>query len=308
MTEMQGTAHSVHTRLVARSKELHIEAQLLLERYALHRLLYRLSKSQHADRFLLKGAQLILIWIGESARTTRDADLLGFGDLSDDSLRETFTNLCSVTVEPDGLMYLANTLRIAPIREENAYGGRRIHIQARLGNARLQLQIDVGIGDAVTPEPVWVELPQMLDLPAPRMRAYRPETSIAEKLETIVARDLLNSRLKDYFDIYVLSMNERFELPVLSMAVQNTFERRDTSLPSEVPMGLTQAFVDEPGKPLQWQSFLNKVGVTDVPDDLAVIVQSVAAFLVPVLDAITNEPDSVMNWPPGGQWQSMEDN
>ena len=145
---MQGIAHSVHTRLVARSKELHIEVQFLLERYALHRLLYRLSKSQHADRFLLKGAQLLLIWIGESARTTRDADLLGFGDLSDDSLRMIFTDLCTVTVEPDGVEYLATTLRIAPIREENAYGGRRILIQARLGNARLLLQIDVGIGDA----------------------------------------------------------------------------------------------------------------------------------------------------------------
>ena len=307
MTETQGIAHSVHTRLVARAKELRIEAQLLLERYALHRLLYRLSKSRHADRFLLKGAQLMLIWISESARTTRDADLLGFGDLSNDSLREIFTNLCSVTVEPDGMEYLVNTLQIAPIREENAYGGRRIHIQARLGNARLQLRIDVGTGDAVTPEPVWVELPQMLDLPAPRMKAYRPETSIAEKLETIVARDLLNSRLKDYYDIYVLSMNERFELSVLSRAVKDTFERRSTPLPSETPMGLRQAFVVEPGKSPQWRSFLNKVGATGVPDDLAVIVQSVAAFLVPVLDAIIIEPDKVTSWPPGGPWQSKED-
>jgi len=304
VTETQGIAHSVHTRLVARSKELHIEAQLLLERYALHRLLYRLSKSRHASRFLLKGAQLMLIWIGESARTTRDADLLGFGDLSDDRLREIFTDLCTVTVKPDSMKYLANSLRIMPIREENAYGGRRIHIQARLGNARLQLQIDVGIGDAVTPEPVWIELPQMLDLPAPRMKAYRPETSIAEKLETIVARDLLNSRLKDYFDIYVLSMNVSFELSVLSRAVKDTFERRGTPPPSEPPMGLTQAFVDEPGKPLQWRSFLNKVGATGVPDDLAIIIQSVAAFLVPVLDALTIEPDNITSWPPGGPWQS----
>lgn len=307
MTATEGLAHSVHTRLVARSKELHIEAQLLLERYALHRLLYRLSKSRHADRFLLKGAQLMLIWIGESARTTRDADLLGFGDLSDDSLREIFTDLCSVIVEPDGMEYLANTLRIAPIREENAYGGRRIHIQARLGNARFQLQIDVGIGDAVTPEPVWVELPQLLDLPAPRMKAYRPETSIAEKLETIVVRDLLNSRLKDYFDIYALSMNERFELLVLSRAVKDTFERRGTPLPSESPMGLTQAFVDEPGKLLQWRSFLNKVGATGVPDDLAVIVQSIAEFLVPVLNALTSAPDNVTSWSPGGPWKIKED-
>ena len=212
MTATEGLVHSIHTRLVARSKELGIEAQLLLERYALHRLLYRLSQSGHADRFLLKGAQLMLVWIGETARATRDADLLGFGDLSDSELRRIITDVCSQPVTDDGMEYLVDSIQISSIREGTAYGGRRIHLYARLGNARLRLQIDVGIGDAVTHGPEWVELRQMLDLPAPKLRAYRPETSIAEKFETIVSRGLLNSRLKDYFDIYVLSLNESFDL------------------------------------------------------------------------------------------------
>jgi len=308
MTAAEGLAHSIHTRLVAESKDLGIEAQLLLERYALHRLLYRLSESQHADRFLLKGAQLMLIWIGEMARATRDVDLLGLGELSDANLRQILTVLCMQAVsEDDGMEYVVDSIRITPIREETAYGGRRIHLQAHLGNARLRLQIDIGIGDAVTPDPEWVELPPMLNLPAPRLKAYRPETSIAEKLETIVTRGLLNSRLKDYFDIYVLSMHEAFEFTILSKAIRDTLERRGTPIPIEFPVGLTQAFVDEPGRQLQWRSFLDKVGSTSVPTELEVVIKSIALFLGPVMKATQSEIENTESWPPGGPWQNKGD-
>ncbi len=307
MSKTQGIAHSVHTRLVARAKELGIEAQLMLERYALHRLLYRLSKSQHTERFLLKGAQMMLIWIGETIRATRDADLLGLGELSDQTLRQIFSDLCTMDVNADGMEYLPDTIRIAPIREDNAYGGQRVFIQARLGNARLRLQIDVGIGDAVTPEPMWVELPQLLDLPVARLKAYRPETSIAEKLETIVSLELLNSRLKDYFDIYALSEHETFDGTVLSQAIRDTFQRRETPIPVELPLGLTKQFVNEPGKSAQWQSFLNKVGNSFVPGNLEVIVDALATFLWPILRSITDGVLDDHHWPPGGPWQSKED-
>jgi len=261
VTATEGLAHSIHTRLVAKAKEQGIEAQLLLERYALHRLLFRLSKSGHADRFLLKGAQLMLIWMGESARTTRDADLLGFGEITDAELGRIVADVCMAPVVEDGMEYSADTIRITPIREETAYGGRRVKLQASLGNARLPLQIDVGIGDAVSPEPEWVELPQMLDLPALKLRAYRPETSIAEKLETIAARGLINSRLKDYFDIHVLSTYESFDLQTLADAIYSTFERRGTSIRPELPGGLTQASVDGPGRELQGRTFQEKSGL-----------------------------------------------
>lgn len=303
MMATEGLAHSVHTRLVAKSKELGIEAQLLLERYALHRLLFRLSKSSHADRFLLKGAQLMLIWIGESTRTTRDADLLGLGEITDDGLRRIMADVCTEPVIEDGMEYLADSIRVTPIREETAYGGRRVKLQARLGSARLPIQVDVGIGDAVTPEPEWVELPQMLDLPAARLRAYRPETSIAEKLETIVVRGLINSRLKDYFDIYILSVHEAFESGVLSSAIRDTFERRGTPIPRELPEGLTQAFVDDPGRMLQWRSFLEKSGVVDVSEDLADVVATIAEFLEPVIAEARGGGSPGSHWPPGGPWE-----
>ncbi|MCK5827932.1 nucleotidyl transferase AbiEii/AbiGii toxin family protein, partial [Candidatus Bipolaricaulota bacterium] len=266
-------------------------------------LLYRLSISNHVNRFLLKGAQLMLIWIGESARSTRDADLLGFGDLSSAEIQRIIIDLCNQQAPDDGMEYLVNSIQIAPIREENAYGGRRIQLWAQLGSARLRLQIDVGIGDAVTPPPEWVVLPQILDLPAPRLRAYRPETSIAEKLETIVSRGLLNSRLKDYFDIYTLSLNVPFDLPVLLQAIKDTFERRGTPLPSGIPIGLTQAFVDEPGKALQWHGFLDKVGVKGNADDLIDIIESIAHFLRIVIEAARTKDTADKYWPPGGPWQ-----
>ena len=304
MTATEGLARSIHTRLVAKAKALGIEAQLLLERYALHRLLFRLSQSSHVERFLLKGAQLMLIWIGETARATRDADLLGFGDLSDNQLLQILEDLCTQSVADDGMEYLVETIQIAPIREENAYGGYRIHLWSQLGAARLRIPIDIGIGDAVTPEPEWVELPQILDLPAPKLQAYRPETSIAEKLETIVARGLLNSRLKDYFDIYVLSKNEAFESRALSAAIRDTFERRGTALPSALPVGLTMRFADEAGKRLQWRGFVSKTGVSDIPEDLGEIIEGIVRFLGPVTGEISKGDESETYWPPGGPWRS----
>jgi predicted nucleotidyltransferase component of viral defense system len=307
VTATEGLAHSIHTCLVAKAKELGIEAQLLLERYALHRLLFRLSKSSYVDRFLLKGAQLMLIWIGESTRMTRDADLLGFGEITDAELGRIMADICMEPVVDDGMEYLDKSIRITPIREETAYGGRRIKLQARLGNARLPIQVDVGIGDAVMPEPEWVELPQILDLPAPRLRAYRPETSIAEKLEAIVARGLLNSRLKDYFNIYVLSAREPFELQVFSGAVRNTFERRGTSIPPELPDGLTRAFADAAGKMLQWRGFLEKSSVVDISEDLGDVVASIAEFLGLAIVGAQGRGNPDWHWPSGGPWSSKED-
>jgi len=307
MTATEGLARSIHTRLVALSKEMGLEAQFLLERYALHRLLYRLSTSRHADRFLLKGAQLMLIWVGESARATRDADLLGFGELSDEALTSIFTELCAIEAAEDGVVYQADTIRIQPIREETAYGGRRVQLLAQLGSARLRVQVDVGIGDAVTPEPEWVDLPPMLDLPTARLRAYRPETSIAEKLETILARGLLNSRLKDYLDVYVLSQREAFDRATLSEAVRATLVRRGTAIPDKAPAGLTRAFVKEPGKAAQWRSLLQKANVSGVSDDLGVVVGAVARFLEPVLESVHRGVTEPGTWPPGGPWREKED-
>lgn len=307
MTATQGIAHSIHVRLVARAKELGIEAQHLLERYALHRLLYRLSKSSHVERFVLKGAQLMLLWMGETVRPTRDADLLGLGELSDDALARIFRDLCEVSVEPDGMEYLPDSVRVARIRRGDAHGGRRVTLGGRLGNARLALQVDIGIGDTITPDPTWVELPRLLDLPSPRLLAYPPETSIAEKLETIVSIGLLNSRLRDYFDIFMLSEQKTFDGAILAEAVRRTFERRGTAVPEDLPPGLRSEFAVELGKQTQWASFRRKLREPAVPEELADVVERIALFVGPVLRAAGNDDPFDRTWLPGGPWKRKEE-
>ena len=304
MISTPGLAHSVHVRLVAHAKEMGVEAQFMLERFALYRLLYRLSKSVYNERFVLKGAQLMLIWIGETVRPTRDADLLGFGDLSNETLSQIFREICTQDVEPDGMEYLPDSVTVATIREANVYGGWRVTLESRLGNARLHLQVDVGIGDAVTPKPQWVELPHLLDFPAPHLRSYRPETSIAEKLQTMVALGLQNSRMKDYFDIYILSEHESFDGHVLCDAVRDTFRRRGTAIPTEPPMALSHEFVRDPGKRTQWAGFLRRIKGDPVPTDLAEVVDRLAAFLGPVLIAVRDQEKFSSQWLPGGPWKT----
>lgn len=304
MTSTTGLAKSVHVRLVAHSKEIGVEAQLILERFALYRLLYRLSKSRHCGRFVLKGAQLMLIWIGETVRPTRDADLLGFGDLSDKTLTQTFRDICAQEVDPDGMEYVPDSVTVTPIREDNPYGGWRVTLEARLGTARLHLQVDIGIGDAITPSPEWVELPQLLNFPPARLRSYRQETSIAEKLETMVSLGLRNSRMKDYFDIYVLSEHKPFDGRVLRDAVCDTFKRRGTTIPEGLPMALSREFATDPGKVAQWVGFLRRINGDSVPTDLAEMVGGLAAFLGPVLVAVRDQEEFPLQWPPGGPWKT----
>ena len=297
-----GLAQSVQTRLVRHAKASGIDPNLVLARFAVERFLYRLSRSPHAERFVLKGALLMLVWLGETIRPTRDADLLGFGDLSENSLAGIFTDICAVEVEPDAMHYLPSTVRVTPIRPEAAYGGMRVTLQARLGAARLRVQVDVGIGDAVTPEPVWLDYPGLLDFPRPRMRAYRPETAIAEKFHAMVVLGAANSRMRDFFDICALSERARFDARVLAEAVRATFERRRTPLTADTPLALTPEFASMRDKQAQWRGFLSKNGLTSTPADLERTIERLAAFLGPVHAALALGQPFTAAWPPGGPW------
>lgn len=217
--DRDGLARSVQAKLSRHAKEIAADPNLVLTRYAVERFLYRLARSKHADRFVLKGALLMLAWLGDAFRPTRDADLLGFGDVSDESLVEIFTEVCTVKVEPDAMTFLSETVRVEPIRFEDSYGGRRVTLAAVMGAARLRVQVDVGIGDAVVPPPEWLEYPSLLDMPRPRLRAYTPGTVIAEKLHAIVTLGMRNSRMKDYFDLYSLAREEPLPASTLAKAI-----------------------------------------------------------------------------------------
>lgn len=294
-------ARSVKTRLVNRAKELGLDPNHVLRRYALERFLYRLAESPHVDRFALKGAFILLVWLGETVRPTQDADLLGYGDVSNESLLELFGEVCEVDVPDDAMTFDRSTIRIRQIREGDEYAGRRMTLRCQLGNARLKIQIDVGVGDVVVPAPEWFEYPSLLDLPGPRLKVYSPTATIAEKRHALVTLGAANSRMKDFFDIWLLSRRKSFEGVLLLEAIEATFERRSTALPEQLPLGLTPVFAEVDGKRAQWTGFLDKNGLTSVPRELSDVIDDLAAFLGPVLLASASSP-SASSWPPGGPW------
>jgi predicted nucleotidyltransferase component of viral defense system len=267
----EGLARSVQVRLARHAREIGVDPNLVLTRYAVERFLYRLSRSPHAERFVLKGALLMLVWLGEGLRPTSDADLLGFGDLTEESLALIIRDVAAQAVEADAVGFDAESVRVEPIRAEDDYGGWRATIQARVGAARITVQVDVGFGDAVTPAPQWLDYPGLLNLPRPRLRAYPRETVIAEKLHAIVRFGTRNSRLKDYFDIRALAQEGSVDARLLADAISATFERRATEVPKEVPAGLLDSFAEESGAQAQWMAFLARNRLAGPPFAEAVL-------------------------------------
>jgi len=283
-------AASVRARLLVVAKGQGVDFNEVLVRYALERMLYRLSVSAHADRFLLKGALLFTLWYDMPHRTTRDADLLGFGDSDVASLTTSFREIAAIAVD-DGIVFDPGSVVAEEIRKNAGYAGARLLLSGELARARCRTQIDIGFGDAVTPGPVEASFPVLLaDLPAPRLRTYPVYTVIAEKLHAIVLLGMTNSRMKDYLDLSVLLAREQLDAAVLAKALQATFERRGTTLPAEVPVGLTDEFAADTTRRALWQAYVRKNRLDFEP--LTAMVQRLRVALVPVL-ARARQPSSM---------------
>jgi len=269
---------SVRARLLTLAREKGQALDLLLTRYATERLLYRLSTTPHRDRFVLKGAMLITTWFDDPHRPTRDVDLLGYGDPAPEPMLAVFKEICAIK-ENDGILFDVDALRVELIREELEYGGLRMRTTARLAGARITVVIDIGFGDATEPGVGEIDLPVMLDLPAPRLRAYPRETVMAEKFQAMVLFGLANTRMKDYYDIWILSRSYAFDAERLSRAIAATFERRGTAIPEDLPDALTLTFSTDATKQRQWEAFARDLAA-EVPS-LEVIVADLAGFLMP---------------------------
>lgn len=274
---------SVRARLLNLAKQRGEDLDLVLKRFGLERLLYRLSESPHKSAFTLKGAMLFELWMEGSHRTTKDLDLLGSGSTDIPRLETIFRELCVLPVVADGLEFLPESVKGAEIREDNLYQGVRITLMARLGVARINLQVDIGFGDAIFPAPEEVEYPSLLGFPCPRLRAYSQATVVAEKFQVMVELGIVNSRLKDYYDIWTIL--NRFEIPAetLRQAIHATFQRRQTPLPSLIPQGLSAAFAADPQKQMQWKAFLRKTGA-DPTLELERVVNDLAQAMCRILD------------------------
>ncbi len=295
---------SINQRLLNLARERHEEFQFLLTRYALERLLYRLGSSRYVDQFVVKGALLFSLWQGSPHRATRDLDLLGYGSPDVERLRDIFRGLCHLSVEDDGLTYVEDTVYGEPIREDQEYGGIRIHLLAMLGKARIPLQIDIGFGDVVTPAPAESIFPTLLDLPAPQVRAYPRETVVAEKFEAIARLGMANTRMKDFYDLYILAQQFAFDGALLSKAMDATFTRRGTPLPSGVPLALSSEFSEDETKQVQWKAFLRKGRLEPVTLTLADVAAILREFLLPPAHPAASRAIFDLHWPPGGPWQS----
>jgi predicted nucleotidyltransferase component of viral defense system len=303
MKQPKNIAASVRARLTDRARANKENVQLVLTRYAIERLLYRLSQSPHRDRFVLKGAMLFSLWAAVPYRATGDLDLLGFGANDEVTLTEIFQSICGMAVADDGVQFLVETVKAEQVRAEEDYQGIRMTVTAVIAGARLPVQIDIGFGDAVTPAPQEIDYPTLLDFAAPRLRAYPPETVVAEKFQALVELGMLNSRLKDFYDLWAIAMTFRFDGALLAEAIHATFARRATDLPQETPIALTAAFATAPSKQAQWQGFIRRTAIAMEPEPFAAILTKVEAFVMPPVQALrTGLPFSLM-WSPGGPWR-----
>lgn len=254
----RNVAASVRARLKNHADKARQDFNLILTRYGLERLLYRLSVSKQSSNFLLKGALLFSLWYDTPHRPTRDADLLGFGPDDLASAVATFREICAIKVE-DGIRFDPQSVTGEQIRKDAGYGGVRIDLQATLDGARIMLQVDIGFGDVVTPAPEPISYPVILDdLPAPQLRAYPKYTVVAEKFEALCKLGMANSRMKDYFDLWVLLRAGELDPKQLRSAIEATFARRRTALPAATPVGLDRAFAQDQAKNAQWEAFLKR--------------------------------------------------
>lgn len=281
-------AASIHARLLNGARERREDFNLTLGRYALERFLYRISVSEVREQFVLKGALLFDLWFDEPHRPTRDADFLGFGEEDAEALTETIRAVCAIRAD-DGMSYDPATVTTTEIREEANYGGLRVKLRGQLGKADSPVQLDVGYGDAVTPAADEVELPTLLvDQPAARLRVYPRETVVAEKIEAIVKLGMINSRMKDYFDLHALHRERGTDESDLVRAIAATFQRRGTAIPGELPVGLTPEFAHDRRKRAQWGAFLTRNQLASPP--LEVVVEGLAAWLQPALRKAKGRP------------------
>lgn len=290
---------SVRQRLLNRARRDQRPFSELLQYYAMERFLYRLSRSPHADRFILKGALMLRAWRSPEFRPTMDIDLLGRTSNEVSSVVAQIRDILAVNVPPDGLVFDPDSISAERITEDADYEGIRIRFRGALDSARVNMQVDIGFGDVVFPAPEESDLPTMLDFPAPRLMCYSRESAIAEKFEAMLKLRELNSRMKDFYDIWLLARQFDFEGKKLVEAIRLTLERRGTIIPDEIA-AFTEGFTG--AKQVQWTAFTKKLKHDHVPASFAEVVMTVGAFLGAVASALSSGTSVPVKWVAPGPW------
>ena len=296
-------AASVQARLQNHARVTKRPFQELLQYYAMERFLFRLSSTPHRARFVLKGALMLHVWNAPLARATKDLDFLGRLDNSLENLERVVRELCTTDVEPDGMVFDPATVKAERIKEDADYEGARVRFLGLLGKARVAMQIDVGFGDVVTPGALDIAYPVLLDFPAPALSGYPRETVVAEKFHAMVYLRTLNSRMKDFYDVWLLARQFAFDGELLARASAATFANRETAI-DVAPIAFTPEFTEQPSTLAQWTAFRRKLPNTECPERLAEVVQLLSDFLVPIARACERGESFDQRWPAGGSWMT----
>lgn len=302
MSTEKNVASSVRHKLLTLARNTQRPFQELLQYYAMERFLYRLSKSAHAQKYILKGALMLRGLNEPEMRPTKDIDFLGKTSNKEDNIVSHIKAILSVPVEvPDGIVFYPDTLKIETITEKNTYEGLRVLFTAELSKARVQMQIDIGFGDVIYPHPSTLHFPTLLDTEKPILSSYTKESLIAEKFEAMISLGTLNSRMKDIYDMCYLIGRFTFDFSVITEAIARTFDNRNTQVHSS-PECFSQDYIEE--KQVQWKAFVRKLGREDIPQDIEPIVSRLHQFFIPIIDSIPSDEyeHSITRWTPEGGW------
>ena len=304
MTREKGknTAASIRARLLALAQSKGEDYQRVLGRYAIERFLYRLGRSPYRDKFALKGATLFTLWTGHTHRPTKDLDLLGRGSSSAIAeVETTIRAMCEIQNE-DGIVFRSDLVEGAKIKEDDEYDGVRIKLLAELAGARIPMQIDIGFGDAVYPEPELASFPVLLPMEAPLIRAYPRESAVAEKFHAMVVLDIRNSRMKDFYDVWIMASTWIFDMASLRSAIVASFERRRSEIPAEVPFALTEEFLNDPQKKKEWAAFVSRLNSESQAPSLQEVGSVLRDFLLPCISVGSSLRPDLNHWDPSLGW------
>ena len=299
--ESDGCAESIRRRLRNELRSRGEDVTLGLQRYAAERFLFRLGRSRHRERFVLKGATLLAIW-GKRYRPTRDIDFTGYGSSDQDEVLRDFREICDTPDTVDPLVFDRSSLTVESIRDGSEYDGLRIRMKARLGASDVGVQIDIGFGNAIVPGPEETEVRTILGDPPPRILAYPRESIVAEKLNAMVTLGERNSRLKDFYDLHALASEFDFDQDTLVRAVRATFERRRTPIDGALPAPITAPFYASADRLAQWRAYVTRNGLSGAPSDFQLVGELLARFLQPVWTRLLVEETAIASWAPGGPW------
>lgn len=304
--DIKNISASIRTRLQNIAKETGRPFSEVLQYYGMERFLYRFSRSEYADRFILKGALMFTVWRVPERRTTLDIDFLAHYSNQIAAIEKLISNVCKVPVTPDGLIFDSEKVKAKKIKENADYEGVRVKFQGWLGRSRITMQIDVAFGDVVYPKPRLIDYPVILDLPRPHLKGYPAEGIVSEKFEAIIKLGSLNSRMKDFYDLWLMLRQFDFDGIKLTEALKRTFSHRQTPLPEHQPIFAEEIYDERSDRQTLWKAFLKKGEITHAPEKLNDTAKEIEKFLIDPIDASRKGQAFCKEWKAAGQWCSLK--